>query len=607
MHHPLPHAALASTGAAPARSEVLLDIRGLEVAFESRRGRQTAVRALDLRLHRGETLALVGESGCGKSTTALAILRLLAPTARLAGRIDFDGQDILALPPRALQDLRGRRISMIFQEPMTSLNPVYTVGDQIIETLREHEPLSAAAARARAIELLELVRLPDPARRVDDHPHQLSGGQRQRVMIAMAVACRPELLIADEPTTALDVTIQAQILELLDSLRRALSMSLLLITHDLGVVAQWADRVAVMHGGRKLEEAPTAQLFAQPAHPYTRGLLGASLRADRPLRYRNEALPEIVARSAPGTGETLFELHRPVRRPWQPAPAAGAPLLRVRELVTEYPGRGGSTRAVDGVSFYIAPGETLGLVGESGCGKSTLSRTLLRLLAPASGSILLAGTELAGLTQRQLLPWRRRIQMVFQDPYASLNPRRTVHDILDSVLVVHGERERAARGKAIARMLDRVGLPADAAQRYPHEFSGGQRQRIGTARALILKPSLVVLDEPVSALDVSIQAQILNLLVELRQDFDLSYLFISHDLAVVRYIADRVLVMNAGRIVESGPVDTVWDQPRHAYTQRLVAAVPRAREAPVAPPAERLARGSAKAAEAADAAWPVAA
>ena len=607
MHHPLPHAALASTGAAPARSEVLLDIRGLEVAFESRRGRQTAVRALDLRLHRGETLALVGESGCGKSTTALAILRLLAPTARLAGRIDFDGQDILALPPRALQDLRGRRISMIFQEPMTSLNPVYTVGDQIIETLREHEPLSAAAARARAIELLELVRLPDPARRVDDHPHQLSGGQRQRVMIAMAVACRPELLIADEPTTALDVTIQAQILELLDSLRRALSMSLLLITHDLGVVAQWADRVAVMHGGRKLEEAPTAQLFAQPAHPYTRGLLGASLRADRPLRYRNEALPEIVARSAPGTGETLFELHRPVRRPWQPAPAAGAPLLRVRELVTEYPGRGGSTRAVDGVSFDIAPGETLGLVGESGCGKSTLSRTLLRLLAPASGSILLAGTELAGLTQRQLLPWRRRIQMVFQDPYASLNPRRTVHDILDSVLVVHGERERAARGKAIARMLDRVGLPADAAQRYPHEFSGGQRQRIGIARALILKPSLVVLDEPVSALDVSIQAQILNLLVELRQDFDLSYLFISHDLAVVRYIADRVLVMNAGRIVESGPVDTVWDQPRHAYTQRLVAAVPRAREAPVAPPAERLARGSAKAAEAADAAWPVAA
>ncbi|HVR49288.1 MAG TPA: ABC transporter ATP-binding protein, partial [Pseudorhodoferax sp.] len=318
MHHPLPPVAPASTGAASARSEVLLDIRGLEVAFESRRGRQTAVHDLDLRLHRGETLALVGESGCGKSTTALAILRLLAPTARLAGRIDFDGQDILALPPRALQDLRGRRISMIFQEPMTSLNPVYTVGDQIIETLREHEPLSAAAARARAIELLELVRLPDPARRVDDHPHQLSGGQRQRVMIAMAVACSPELLIADEPTTALDVTIQAQILELLDSLRRALSMSLLLITHDLGVVGQWADRVAVMHGGRKLEEAPTAQLFAQPAHAYTRGLLGASLRADRPLRYRNEALPEIVVRSAPGTGETLFELHRPVRRPWPP-------------------------------------------------------------------------------------------------------------------------------------------------------------------------------------------------------------------------------------------------------------------------------------------------
>ncbi|MFT4191375.1 MAG: ABC transporter ATP-binding protein [Comamonas sp.] len=560
--------------------EVLLDIQRLNVYFESRRGRHHAVRDLDLRLHRGETVALVGESGCGKSTTALALLRLLAPTARLDGRIDFDGRNILSLAARDLRDVRGRRISMIFQEPMTSLNPVYTIGDQIIETLREHESgLSARAARQRAIELLDLVRLPEPARRVDDYPHNLSGGQRQRVMIAMAVACRPELLIADEPTTALDVTIQAQILELLDRLRRELSMALLLITHDLGVVSQWADRVAVMYGGRKVEEAPAAQLFVQPQHPYTRGLLGASLHAGQALHYRDAALPEIQAR-VDAAGATQFLLHRPERKAWKPAIAPGAApaLLQVQDLVTEYAGRHGPVRAVDGVSFEIAPGETLGLVGESGCGKSTLSRTLLRLLDPSAGAIRLAGTDLAHLAARQLLPWRGRIQMVFQDPYASLNPRRTVYDILESVLVVHGQRDRAARRQAILQILDRVGLPAEAAQRYPHEFSGGQRQRIGIARALILKPALVILDEPVSALDVSIQAQILNLLVELRQDFDLSYLFISHDLAVVRYIADRVLVMNGGRIVESGPVGAVWAQPQHPYTQKLIAAVPKARE-----------------------------
>ncbi|KAF1023675.1 MAG: Glutathione import ATP-binding protein GsiA [Paracidovorax wautersii] len=560
-----------------ARTDVLLDIQRLNVFFESRRGRHHAVRDLDLRVHRGETVALVGESGCGKSTTALAILRLLAPTARLDGRLDFDGRNILSLAPRDIRDIRGRRISMIFQEPMTSLNPVHTIGDQIIETLREHEEgLSARAARERAIELLELVRLPEPARRVDDYPHNLSGGQRQRVMIAMAVACKPELLIADEPTTALDVTIQAQILELLDRLRRELSMSLLLITHDLGVVSQWADRVAVMYGGRKVEEAPTARLFAQPAHPYTQGLLGASLHAGQSLHYRDAALPEIQARSDAATGQTQFLLSRPERKAWKPAAGQGEaetqPLLQVQSLVTEYASRHGAVRAVDEVSFDIAPGETLGLVGESGCGKSTLSRTLLRLLDPSAGSIRLQGTELAGLTARELLPWRGRVQMVFQDPYASLNPRRTVFDILESALVVHGHRDRAERRRLILQMLDRVGLPAEAAQRYPHEFSGGQRQRIGIARALILKPALVILDEPVSALDVSIQAQILNLLVELRQDFDLSYLFISHDLAVVRYIADRVLVMNGGRIVESGPVAQVWDQPQHAYTQRLIAA-----------------------------------
>ena len=565
----------------PSPRPPLLDVRGLDIAFAGSQGPIQAVRGLDLSLQRGETLALVGESGCGKSTTALSLLRLLAPGATLRGQIVFDGRDILAMPPPVLRALRGKEIGMIFQEPMTSLNPVHTIGAQIAETLRLHEGLGAPAARRRAIELLDLVRIPEPARRVDDYPHQLSGGQRQRVMIAMAVACRPRLLVADEPTTALDVTIQAQILELLDGLRREFDMALLLITHDLGLVAQWADRVAVMYGGEKVEEAPTARLFSAPVHAYTRGLLGASLHAGRRLHYTEARLPEIRShRPGPGLPRE-FVLHRPPLRQAH-APAAlpldlRPPLLSVRELEVTYPTRdGGSLRAVDGVGFDIGAGETVGLVGESGCGKSTLSRTLLRLLEPTAGRIVFDGTDVAHQSEKQLKPWRRRVQMVFQDPYASLNPRRSVFDILDSVLVVHGVGVRAERARRIAEMLDRVGLPADAARRYPNEFSGGQRQRIGIARALVVRPELVVLDEPVSALDVSVQAQILNLLAELKEDFGLSYLFISHDLSVVRYFADRVLVMHRGRIVESGDHEDIWDRPAHAYTRSLIAAVPRA-------------------------------
>ncbi|MCD2511219.1 ABC transporter ATP-binding protein [Comamonas endophytica] len=559
----------------------LLDIRGLDIQFRGARGPIQAVRGLDLQVRHGETLALVGESGCGKSTTALSILRLLAPGAALRGSIRFDGRDILAMPPAELRALRGRDIAMVFQEPMTSLNPVHSIGAQIIETLRRHERLSAAAARQRAIELLELVRIPEPQRRIDDFPHHLSGGQRQRVMIAMAVACRPRLLVADEPTTALDVTVQAQILELLDGLRREFGMALLLITHDLGLVAQWADRVAVMYGGEKVEEAATAALFAQPApscagHAYTRGLLGASLHAGHTLHYTAERLPEIRVRADEASGQREFTLHRPAApAPRPPHARNAAPLLSVRDLRTSYPARQGHVvHAVDGVSFDIAPGETLGLVGESGCGKSTLSRTLLRLLQPTSGRIVLDGTDIVPLDARALKPWRRRIQMVFQDPYASLNPRRSVFDILDSVLRVHGVAQPGERRQRIAQMLKRVGLPADAAVRYPNEFSGGQRQRIGIARALIVRPALVVLDEPVSALDVSVQAQILNLLVELKEDFGLSYLFISHDLSVVRYFADRVMVMNQGRIVETGNHEEIWQRPQHAYTRSLIAAVP---------------------------------
>ncbi|MGO4581323.1 ABC transporter ATP-binding protein [Cupriavidus sp. 2TAF22] len=560
----------------------LLDVRGLDVFFHGSDGPIRAVRGLDLTLQRGERLALVGESGCGKSTTALALLRLLAPGTVLRGNIHFDGRDILALSAAQLREVRGREIAMIFQEPMTSLNPVHTIGAQIEETLRRHEKLSALAARKRAIELLDLVRIPEPHQRIDDHPHNLSGGQRQRVMIAMAVACKPRLLVADEPTTALDVTIQAQILELLAGLRRELDMALLLITHDLGLVAQWADRVAVMYGGEKVEDAPTSTLFDAPSHAYTRGLLGASLHAGSALHYADARLPEIHTRLDPVTGVRDFALHVPAPRASEPArtaAAAGEPLLSVRELRTDYPKRGGGVlHAVDGVSFDIRAGETVGLVGESGCGKSTLSRTLLRLVNPTSGRIVFDGTDIASLSEKALKSWRRRVQMVFQDPYASLNPRRSVFDILEAVLKVHGVADRAERRNRIAAILERVGLPADAGRRFPNEFSGGQRQRIGIARALVLRPSLVVLDEPVSALDVSVQAQILNLLVELKEDFGLSYLFISHDLSVVRYIADRVMVMNKGQIVETGSHRDIWDQPRHPYTRSLIAAVPGAEQ-----------------------------
>ncbi len=565
----------------------LLDVRGLDITFAGSQGPIQAVRGLDLTLQRGETLALVGESGCGKSSTALALLRLLAPGARLSGKILFDGRDILALTAPELRALRGRDISMIFQEPMTSLNPVHSIGAQISETLRLHDSLSAAVARQRTIALLDLVQIPEPQRRIDDYPHQLSGGQRQRVMIAMAVACRPKLLVADEPTTALDVTIQAQILELLDGLRREFKMALLLITHDLGLVAQWADRVAVMYGGEKVEEAPTAKLFASPTHAYTRGLLGASLDARASLHYTEARLPEIKVRRDPVSGARDFVLTQPTVLPRaSPAFTPGSltkRLLSVHDLRTDYIQRaGGLLHAVDGVSFDIAAGETLGLVGESGCGKSTLAKTLLSLVKASAGRIVLDGTDLAALSERALQPWRRRVQMVFQDPYASLNPRRSVYDILDTVLIVHGVQSRQERRSRIAAILERVGLPPDSGQRYPNEFSGGQRQRIGIARALVLRPSLVVLDEPVSALDVSVQAQILNLLVELKEDFGLSYLFISHDLSVVRYIADRVLVMNQGKLVESGSHREIWEQPQHPYTRKLIAAVPNAAQRKVA-------------------------
>ncbi len=548
----------------------LLELRDLKVAF----GAHQAVRGLDLSIAAGETVALVGESGCGKSTTALSILRLLDGSAKVSGQVLFEERDLLRLPEPELVALRGQGIAMIFQEPMTSLNPVLSIGQQLVEAIRLHQPLDGAAARARAVELLAQVRIPDPARRIDDYPHQLSGGQRQRVMIAMAIANRPRLLIADEPTTALDVTVQAQILELLGQLRRELGMAVLLITHDLGVVEQWADRVAVMFAGEKVEEATTAQLFAAPRHAYTRGLLGASLRLEQELHYRRQRLPEI-RNDIDADGQWRFSLtDTALRQVIQPLAAGAAPLLSVQDLHVDYLTPKGSVHAVRGVSLDIAAGETVGLVGESGCGKSTLSRSIIGLEDSRSGRILLDGQDIARLDRKALRPLRRRVQMVFQDPYASLNPRHSVRDILDTALQIHEVRDRNERQRRVSQIIDLVGLPQAALGRYAHQFSGGQRQRIGIARALVLKPALVICDEPVSALDVSVQAQILNLLVDLKQEFGLAYLFISHDLSVVRYIADRVLVMQGGRIVEEGDHRSIWQAPQHPYTRTLLAAAP---------------------------------
>jgi peptide/nickel transport system ATP-binding protein len=546
----------------------LLEVHGLRVSYEG----VEAVRGLDLTVEAGETLALVGESGCGKSTTALALLRLLPGNAKLSGQVLFEGQDLLQLSPRGMRRLQGSALGMVFQEPLSSLNPVLTLGEQLTETLLTHTDLTRRQAYKRAEELFGLVQLPRPAAHLQEYPQHLSGGQRQRVMIAMAIACEPRLLIADEPTTALDVCVQAQILELLDSLRRELRMGLLLITHDLGVVRQQADRVIIMHDGLALEHRPTAELFSHPAHPYSQGLLNASLGRDHGQHYLDNRLPEIQVLRTPGQAncyKVSSTLYRPGQAP-RPGAAHTTPLLQVENLSLGY----GEKDVLSGLSFSIGERETVGLVGESGCGKSTLSKALLGLLKPRQGVIAFNGRDITGFGQAERLTWRGQLQMIFQDPYAALNPRHSVEAILDRVQRLHGLNDAGQRAKAREAMLDAVGLARNSLNRLPHQFSGGQRQRIGIARALIVKPRLVICDEPVSALDVSTQAQILNLLVELREAFNLSYLFISHDLSVVRYLADRVMVMHDARIVEQATPQALWQQPQHSYTQRLLAAIP---------------------------------
>ena len=531
------------------RNAPLLEIRDLSVTFAGRGGSKSveAVRGVSLTLDRSETVALVGESGSGKSVTALSILQLLPYPLATHGAdssIRLAGEELVGAAPDALRRVRGNRIAMVFQEPMTSLNPLDTLEQQVNETLLIHRHMSAAAARERTLELLRLVGLPDAESRLEAYPHQLSGGQRQRVMIAMAIANEPDILIADEPTTALDVTIQAHILELLKDLCDRLGMALFLITHDLTIVRKMADNICIMTQGEIVEAGPTAEIFARPRHPYTQRLLAAEPKGRAP-----PADPAAVELMAAQELKVWFPIRRGVLR-------------RVR----------GHVKAVDGVSLAVRNGTTLGVVGESGSGKTTLGLALLRL-TEAQGQIRFAGQDLAALGQRPLRPLRREMQVVFQDPFSSLSPRLSVAQIVEEGLKVHRLAATAAeRRRLIETALVEVGLDPEAADRYPHEFSGGQRQRIAIARALVLKPRFVVLDEPTSALDMSVQAQIVELLRELQARHNLAYLFISHDLRVVRALAHEILVMKDGRIVEAGPTDRVMTRPQHPYTRALMAA-----------------------------------
>ena len=537
-----------TTGAATA-PDFVLRVEGLCVSARTEQGLKPLVRDLSFDLKKGETLAIAGESGSGKSITSLAIMGLLPqPGVRVTGgRMHFAGHDLTVLSESALRGVRGDRIAMIFQEPMTSLNPVMTVGAQLTEAIRAHEPVGRTEARKRAVEALRAVRLSEPERRMGQYPHELSGGMRQRVMIAMALALRPEVLIADEPTTALDVTVQREVLDLLRDLQRDLGTAIILITHDMGVVAEMADRVIVMRQGRQVETATTLDIFARPQAAYTQALLAA------------------VPRMGQGA-----------ERP----PVTKEPVARLTDVVVRYPLRGGllggitqNVHAVEHVSFDIRKGETFALVGESGCGKSTIAKALVGL-APHQGRIEIAGQALQGLDAPALKEMRRKVQMVFQDPMAALNPRMKIGDLIAEPLLIHGMGDAASQRASAADLMARVGLEAAQLDRYPHEFSGGQRQRICIARALALQPDLIIADESVSALDVSVQARVLDLLRTLQTEFHMSYLFISHDMAVVDNISDRVGVMYLGQIVELGTKAQIFGNPQHPYTRRLIDAVP---------------------------------
>lgn len=551
----------------------VLSVENLTTTFRVNGTPVPVVKDVSFTIAPQETLAVVGESGSGKSVTALSIMRLVSEaTGKIHGKIRLDGTELTALTEAQMRDVRGGKIGMIFQEPMTSLNPVLTVGFQVAEVLHRHRGMDAAAAQAEALRLFDLVRIPDSKSRLTEFPHTFSGGMRQRVMIAMALACQPRLLIADEPTTALDVTIQAQILQLIRDLQAEVGMSVMFITHDMGVVAEVADRVIVMLNGEMVEERPVRDIFADPRHAYTKKLLSAV-----PVlgSLSDSDLPRQFARLSSKADEAVV-----------PSPASepdkrGDVILDVQNLSTRFDVRGGMlgrvrgrVHAVEDVSFQLRAGETLALVGESGCGKSTTGRSILRLIEPAAGRITFEGKDLSRADPTELRAMRRRIQMIFQDPYGSLNPRKTVGAAIREPMIVHGLRKPAEADAEVSRLLETVGLLPEHALRFPHEFSGGQRQRLCIARCLALEPKLIVADESVSALDVSIQAQVINLLLDLQRDLGLAFLFISHDIAVVERVSHRIAVMLLGEIVEIGPRRAILENPQHPYTQSLISAAP---------------------------------
>lgn len=582
-------------------AEILLEVKDLVTEFSTDDGTVTAVNKISFTLNRGETIGIVGESGSGKSVTSLSVMRLIPdPPGRITGgQIIFHPKngapvDLLKLTEKEMRQYRGNEVSMIFQEPMTSLNPVFTCGDQVAEAIILHQKLSRKEARAKTLELFKKVQLPNPERILDAYPHQVSGGQKQRVMIAMAMSCNPSILIADEPTTALDVTVQATILDLMRQLRDEIDMSIIFITHDLGVIAEIADRVLVMYKGDIVEQGTIKDIFSNPQHPYTKGLLACR----PPLDVRYSKLPTITDFMGTDANGKLIELEADLEKVIQSVIVSEdttrqrmanlqkqEPLLQIKNVQTWFPVKhnffGATTaytKAVDDVSFDVYPGETLGLVGESGCGKTTLGRTILRLVNAHGGEIIYKGRNILDLPDHEMKELRKEMQIIFQDPYSSLNPRMTIGGAIMEPMNVHGvyANEKERKDKVI-ELLETVNLKGSHFNRYPHEFSGGQRQRICIARALALNPKFIICDESVSALDVSVQAQVLNLLIKLREEFGFTYIFISHDLSVVKFMSDRMVVMNKGKIEEMGVADDIYNNPQKPYTQSLINAIPKGR------------------------------
>ena len=580
--------------------ETVLKVEDLKVEFKTEDSIVNAVKNISFEIRKGETVGIVGESGSGKSVTSLSVMGLIPkPHGKISnGSILFKGQDLTKVSDDDIRKIRGNDISMIFQEPMTSLNPVYRCGDQVVEAIRIHQKMSKKEAIALTVELFKKVQLPDPQRIFKAYPHEISGGQKQRVMIAMAMSCNPEILIADEPTTALDVTVQKTILDLMQQLKDERDMAIMFITHDLGVIAEIADRVIVMYHGNIVEEGTVQEIFQKPQHPYTKGLLACRPPLDKRLR----SLPivdDFISKNEEGAFEDTirpFEHIASVERAHKAREISKdqhykrlealykkEPVLQVKGLKTFFPTKKNlfgkvleNVKAVNDVSFDVYPGETLGLVGESGCGKTTLGRTILRLIEPTGGDILYKGRNLAHLSTTEMREMRKEIQIIFQDPYSSLNPRLTIGSAIMEPMQVHGVLANDTERKAkVEELLKKVNLKPEHFNRYPHEFSGGQRQRICIARALALNPKFIICDESVSALDVSVQAQVLNLLNKLKEDFGFTYIFISHDLSVVKFMSDRMVVMNKGEIEEMGIADSIYYEPKTAYTKKLIEAIPR--------------------------------